>query len=129
MDDAALIEMLKAENQRLRDRVMELEDQHGLTLEAPPEWGLTGSERRIFGALMARDLASKEHLLAACCANHGMAEQPELKIVDVFICKLRRKLPDGVTIETVWGQGYRLSAASKATARALLAEALGEVAA
>ncbi|MDE3830273.1 helix-turn-helix domain-containing protein [Sinorhizobium meliloti] len=28
---------------------------------------------------------------------------------DVFVCKMRKKLARfGVTIETVWGQGYRL---------------------
>lgn len=41
----------------------------------------------------------------------GCADQPEVKIVDVFICKIRRKLReaglDGY-IETVWGRGYHL---------------------
>ncbi|GAA2871795.1 DNA-binding response OmpR family regulator [Aminobacter niigataensis] len=36
-------------------------------------------------------------------------EDPEIKIIDVWICKLRKKLlPLGVKIETVWGRGYRL---------------------
>ncbi|MER9912667.1 winged helix-turn-helix domain-containing protein [Mesorhizobium sp. M0050] len=36
-------------------------------------------------------------------------DEPELKIIDVFVCKLRKKLkPLGVEIQTVWGQGYRL---------------------
>jgi len=39
-------------------------------------------------------------------------DEPELKIIDVFICKLRKKL-DAVSgsqsfIETVWGRGYVL---------------------
>lgn len=38
---------------------------------------------------------------------------PELKVIDVFICKLRRKVTDlGILIETVWGQGYRLDPGS-----------------
>ena len=45
--------------------------------------------------------------------NHlyGGMDEPELKIIDVFICKLRKKLatPDGENyIETVWGRGYVL---------------------
>ena len=40
-------------------------------------------------------------------------DEPEAKIVDVFICKLRKKLVIATSgrhyIETVWGQGYRLS--------------------
>ena len=46
--------------------------------------------------------------------NHlynGM-DEPEIKIIDVFICKLRKKLEDasnGINyIETVWGRGYVL---------------------
>lgn len=35
--------------------------------------------------------------------------EPEIKIVDVFVCKLRKKLkPFGVSIVTVWGHGYSL---------------------
>lgn len=46
--------------------------------------------------------------------NHlyGGMDEPELKIIDVFICKLRKKLDDlsdGINyIETVWGRGYML---------------------
>ncbi len=43
---------------------------------------------------------------------YGGMDEPELKIIDVFICKLRKKLAaasGGVTyIETVWGRGYVL---------------------
>ncbi|MFN7902642.1 MAG: response regulator transcription factor CtrA [Holosporales bacterium] len=46
--------------------------------------------------------------------NHlyGGLDEPELKIVDVFICKLRKKLAlatgNAKYIETVWGRGYVL---------------------
>jgi two-component system cell cycle response regulator CtrA len=39
-------------------------------------------------------------------------DEPELKIIDVFICKLRKKLAEATGgehyIETVWGRGYVL---------------------
>jgi two-component system cell cycle response regulator CtrA len=39
-------------------------------------------------------------------------DEPELKIIDVFICKLRKKLSTATGgdnyIETVWGRGYVL---------------------
>jgi two-component system cell cycle response regulator CtrA len=39
-------------------------------------------------------------------------DEPEIKIIDVFVCKLRKKLSKasgGVDyIETVWGRGYML---------------------
>jgi two-component system cell cycle response regulator CtrA len=46
--------------------------------------------------------------------NHlyGGIDEPEPKIIDVFMCKLRRKLEQagasGLNIDTVWGQGYIL---------------------
>jgi two-component system cell cycle response regulator CtrA len=46
--------------------------------------------------------------------NHlyGGMDEPELKIIDVFICKLRKKLAHATIgknyIETVWGRGYVL---------------------
>ena len=46
--------------------------------------------------------------------NHlyGGMDEPELKIIDVFVCKLRKKLASATNgdnyIETVWGRGYVL---------------------
>ncbi len=43
---------------------------------------------------------------------YGGMDEPELKIIDVFICKLRKKLATATSgehyIETVWGRGYVL---------------------
>jgi two-component system cell cycle response regulator CtrA len=43
---------------------------------------------------------------------YGGMDEPEMKIIDVFICKLRKKLADASMgkdyIETVWGRGYML---------------------
>ena len=43
---------------------------------------------------------------------YGGMDEPELKIIDVFVCKLRKKLSTvtggGNYIETVWGRGYVL---------------------
>ncbi|WP_159710011.1 response regulator transcription factor, partial [Geminicoccus flavidas] len=49
---------------------------------------------------------------------YGGIDEPELKIIDVFICKLRKKIA-AVTggdhyIETVWGRGYVLKEPSLA---------------
>jgi two-component system cell cycle response regulator CtrA len=41
---------------------------------------------------------------------YGGMDEPEIKIIDVFICKLRKKLAGASGgkdyIETVWGRGY-----------------------
>ena len=61
--------------------------------------------------------------------NHlyGGMDEPELKIIDVFICKLRKKLANASSgknfIETVWGRGYVLREPSDEDARIPAAEA------
>jgi len=72
---------------------------------------LTGKEYAILELLSLRkgSTLTKEMFL-----NHlyGGIDEPELKIIDVFICKLRKKLCDALDgdnyIETVWGRGYVL---------------------
>lgn len=55
--------------------------------------------------------------------NHlyGEMDEPEAKIIDVFVCKLRKKLAAYTNgrnyIETVWGQGYLIRGADKAPER------------
>ncbi len=72
---------------------------------------LTGKEYQMLELLSLRKgtTLTKEMFL-----NHlyGGMDEPELKIIDVFICKLRKKVSeatDGANyIETVWGRGYVL---------------------
>ena len=72
---------------------------------------LTGKEYQMLELLSLRKgtTLTKEMFL-----NHlyGGMDEPELKIIDVFICKLRKKLAQatgGINyIETVWGRGYVL---------------------
>jgi DNA-binding winged helix-turn-helix (wHTH) protein len=55
--------------------------------------------------------------------NHlyGGMDEPQEKIIDVFICKLRNKLANLSNgkgyLETVWGRGYRLREPSEDEAR------------
>ncbi len=123
MDLAARLEVVEKENDILRERLAAVEKilfASGFS-SVPIEWRLTGSEARIFGTLMSRDLASKETLMTALYYGR-LDDDPDIKIVDLFICKLRKKLkPFGIPIETVWGNGYRLSAQTKSAFRALSA--------
>ena len=72
---------------------------------------LTGKEYQMLELLSLRKgtTLTKEMFL-----NHlyGGMDEPELKIIDVFICKLRKKLANASYgknyIETVWGRGYVL---------------------
>lgn len=113
---------LVAENQRLRDELDAIKaEKIGGGFLAPIEWGLTGKEEAIFGILMSRDICSKESIHFAVYHHLG-GEGPDLKIVDVFVCKMRPKVePYGILIETRWGHGYFMPESSKAIARELIA--------
>ena len=72
---------------------------------------LTSKEYSILELLSLRKgtTLSKAHFI-----NHLYSgiDEPESKIIDVFICKLRRKIADATGgdnyIHTIWGQGYVL---------------------
>ena len=72
---------------------------------------LTGKEYQMLELLALRKgtTLSKEMFLNNL---YGGMDEPELKIIDVFICKLRKKLASASGgkdyIETVWGRGYML---------------------
>jgi two-component system, cell cycle response regulator CtrA len=72
---------------------------------------LTPSEYKMLELLSLR---KNTVLTKEACLNHlynGLSE-PEIKIIDVFICKLRKKIAAAAggdsQIETVWGGGYML---------------------
>jgi len=72
---------------------------------------LTGKEYQMLEFLSLRKgaMISKEMFLTQL---YGGMDEPEIKIIDVFICKLRKKLASASNgkdfIETVWGRGYVL---------------------
>src|SRR6266852_3223281 len=67
-----------------------------------------------YGILELLSLRKGTTLTKEMFLNHlyGGMDEPELKIIDVFICKLRKKLANASEgrnfIETVWGRGYVL---------------------
>ncbi|RYE06552.1 MAG: response regulator transcription factor [Rickettsiaceae bacterium] len=72
---------------------------------------LTNKEYAILELLAMRKgtVLTKEMFL-----NHlySSMDEPEIKIIDVFVCKLRKKLANASNgtnyIETIWGRGYML---------------------
>jgi len=72
---------------------------------------LTGKE---YGILELLSLRKGTTLTKEMFLNHlyGGMDEPELKIIDVFVCKLRKKMANATEgenyIETVWGRGYVL---------------------
>ena len=73
---------------------------------------LKSKEYQMFELLCLRkgSVVSKESFLDHL---YGGMDEPEMKIIDVFICKLRKKIEkSGAStplIQTVWGRGYRVN--------------------
>ena len=94
------------------------QDSHEVTVEGR-DVKLTGKEYAILELLVLRrgTVLTKDAFL-----NHiyGGMDEPEAKIIDVFICKLRKKLglvgTDSLIV-TVWGRGYMLKEPSTHASR------------
>ena len=73
---------------------------------------LTSKEYQMLELLCLRkgNVVSKESFLDHL---YGGMDEPEMKIIDVFICKLRKKIEKAGArsplIQTVWGRGYRVN--------------------
>lgn len=84
---------------------------------------LTGKEYALVELLSLRKgtTLSKETIMGHL---YGGRDEPEMKIVDVFICKLRKKMNavHAHPIETVWGRGYVLRDPDAKTSMSMAAE-------
>jgi hypothetical protein len=65
--------------------------------------------------------------LAFALNGHFEADEKDKMLIRVHIAHLRKKLADyGITIENVWGDGYRLTPTSLSEVRAAIAGAESE---
>ena len=95
----------------IRTGTIEVNLDNGVVIVDDQPVQLTPKEYEILELLSLRKgtILTKEMFL-----NHlyGGMEEPELKIIDVFVCNLRKKLSQATGghhyIETVWGRGYVL---------------------
>ena len=112
------------ELQALRDRVEELEAILGLAGVAGIEHlPLTRSQAAILGMLCRRDFCSRDSLFVALYGARTEVLQPEVRVIDVYICRIRRLLGErGIVIQNRWGVGWWLKAEDKAKVRLWIAE-------
>ena len=76
---------------------------------------LTRSETAVLQLLLLRknSVLTKQAIMSHL---YGGPDEPDVKIIDVFVCKTRRKLAEfGLSdvIRTVWGRGYQIGAADR----------------
>ena len=107
---------LRTENERLADRLDLMERELGRSgMMFPADWKLTAHESNLLALVLKRPTMTKEQALVGMYSDRGV-DWPEIKIIDVFMCKLRKKLRDAksyIVIETVWGRGYRVEESSR----------------
>jgi DNA-binding winged helix-turn-helix (wHTH) protein len=115
------IAALREHNELLVEQVRQLNDLLAPGLVFPRVWKLTRQERACVGSLYASQsgFRTKEALHSAISGD--IEVETDEKLVDVIIHKVRKKLPPGIAIDTVWGEGYSISTSG----RARLAAALG----
>jgi hypothetical protein len=119
---------LRAENERLRDRLEELEGLLGVSRPLPPSLPSRIGGRnwsrpscwRLLNFLIARRYVTRDGVVIAL-HDRGGDRIPDAKIVDIWICHLRRFLKlHGIEIRTHWGEGWSLSREMKEKAKALV---------
>jgi two-component system cell cycle response regulator CtrA len=109
------------QNQELREEVRNMREILVPIIVAPSGFGMTPREWDLTSCLYANSpkIMSRQALLEAMYPNNASA--PEMKIIDVFICKIRKKIkPHGMDIGLSWGKGYFMPPESASVLRALL---------
>lgn len=100
-----------------------LDNEDAFTVTCQRLFKVTKTEAVMLNLLLKRNEATKVQLHNAIeQAKAGAGAEPtEQKIIDVFICKMRRKLkPYNIEIETIWGTGYMISREHREAAIVLL---------
>jgi DNA-binding response OmpR family regulator len=118
-----------SEVQRLRDRIEELESVLGVGHEDVTAYKralkLTTEQAKVLGLIAKRGTVTRESIFTVLYGARPDCDQPaDVRIVDVIVCHVRKRLHDavGVELETVWGVGFRMSSAGKSALRAFVAE-------
>lgn len=116
----ARLSAIEEENADLKEKILYLEEMIAGKEMMPREFRLTAKQEQVVFALYNRDVLTKENILQALYSDRPN-DVPEIKIVDVFVCKIRPKLePYGIKIDTVWGRGYLMPSESKAELRGMI---------
>ena len=123
MDYEARLKLLNEENDALREENARLKKEMGIASTLPVFFNdLTGKEGIMLSVLMANKAPRRTTFMAAIYGNKIHDDEvADIKIIDVFMCKLRKKIQKyGVEIKTVWGEGYYISPEHKEVLKQLI---------
>lgn len=109
----------------LLDRIDQLEAELGMKIDMPPEFAITRNMGSLLAMLLKREVVTREGALLAIYSGqpNSWDKEPDPKIVDVFVCKLRKILKGyGIKLCCKWGLGYFMDAENKDKLRKLIAD-------
>ena len=112
---------LRAENELLREQLIQMKELLAPSSIFPTEWKLTRCDEAVLSSLIAAPdgRRSNEALHAAI---GGLEPDTDPKIIQVYICRLRKRADLGIQIETIHGRGYALTAALRAHLKNAISE-------
>lgn len=103
-----------AEMEYLKEQVRQLRAEAENSWRAPFELRLTAAEARMLAYMVRHPRIVTDEQLITASRSPFLKDEPEPKLSQVFVCKIRRKLePFGLKIHTHWGEGYRLDPDSR----------------
>jgi DNA-binding winged helix-turn-helix (wHTH) protein len=105
-----------------QEEITQLKAAAGLTasdLNKCIKLGLTKDQAKVLLVVSAKDVGTRDSIFTLVYGDK--LDPPEMKTIDVHMVRIRRFLaPLGVTVETVWGHGYRMDDENKARFRQLM---------
>jgi two-component system cell cycle response regulator CtrA len=116
----------------LLDRIDMLESELGMKVDMPPEFAITRNMGALLAMLLKREVVTREGALLAIYSGmpNTWDKDPDPKIIDVFICKLRVRLRKyGIKVSCKWGLGYFMDGENKRKLRELIAKTREDAAA
>jgi two-component system, cell cycle response regulator CtrA len=117
------------ERNALMDRIDQLETELGIRADIPPMIGVPRNMGRLLAMLLKREVVTREGALLAIYSGmpNTWDKEPDPKIIDVFICKLRTRLKKyGIKVSCKWGLGYFMDGENKKKLRELIAQSRAE---
>jgi hypothetical protein len=99
-----------------------LDDETKLKCACARYFSASPLEAAMLALMLKRSEVTKEQLHGVIENERGPnKEMTEIKMVDVMICKLRKKIKDhNILIKTMWGVGYYIPSSNRESAFALL---------
>jgi hypothetical protein len=119
---AVVITALRQQLAEAHECIDGLRSELGLAVNDVPQLGLRNSHARMFGILMAKPSVRHSSMMNILYGDRAAeGDIPELTSIKTLICTLRQKLkPFGIEIETIWGEGWRITESNKAAARRII---------